>query len=117
METLYIHEKTGNIQPMTEATWEILGGEKSGWKIATDEQVEEASQKANLEKPKALMVELPKVAPKTEKVAGTAEEASKIDTGDGSPSTEPVTGTQTPKVEAKKPAEPKVLTAEEAAKA
>lgn len=116
METLYIHEKTGNIQPMTEATWEILGGEKSGWKVATDEQIEEAGKKADLEKPKALMVELPKVAPKTEKVAGT-EEVAKIDTGDGSPSIEPVVGTQTPKVEAKKPAEPKVLTAEEAAKA
>ena len=65
MDTLYIHKATGNIQLMTDATWEILGKENSGWSIATEEEIKEQNAKLALEKPKPIIVELPKANAKT----------------------------------------------------
>ncbi len=142
METLYIHEKTGNIQPMTEATVAILGGANSGWRKATEEEIAKEAKAVQIQKPNYLP-EKPK-APKVETLTGgnaetgqTGENAeTQTNTGEGtgenaenaaSDGKGGENGGETPKVEAPKataqtpPTAPKVetkkaMTAEEAAK-
>lgn len=82
METLYIHEKTGNIQPMTEATVKILGG---GWRKATEEDIAKQTKVVQTSQPSYLpeKSETPKVEKVGEVVPTGEEEEQNEPTGTG----------------------------------